>query len=255
MLACLAAPLYASAVAGTGPADNHITDTVEVDGRTVDVVSLEGIPVGPTWHSAYLLGADGNGRDVAVRLLYGVRNSLTIAAVAALVSILLGTAAGVLAGFVRGKTETVVMRGLDVLWSFPVLLAGIAVGTTLALQDARAASKIVTALLIGVVSVPYVARPVRARVIAVRSQPFVEAAVLQGAGTSRIMARELLPNLSFTVVAIFTVLFTNAVVLEAALSFLGAGVRPPDPSLGTMINAGVGTFTASPHLLLAPAPC
>jgi peptide/nickel transport system permease protein len=252
VIACLAAPLYASAVAGTGPAENHITDTVEVDGRAVDVVSIEGIPVGPTWHRAYFLGADGNGRDVAVRLLYGARTSLTIGAAAALVSIVLGAAAGVLAGFVRGRTETVVMRGLDVVWSFPVLLAGVAVGTTLALQDARAASKIVTALLIGVVSVPYVARPVRARVIAMRSQPFVEAAVLQGARKSRVMARELLPNVSFTLVAIFTVLFTNAVVLEAALSFLGVGVRPPDPSLGTMINAGVATFSASPHLLIAP---
>lgn len=218
----------------------------------MDVVSVEGIPIGPTWHRSYFLGADGNGRDVAVRLLYGARNSLTIGAVAALISILLGAAAGVLAGYLGGRTDTAVMRGLDVVWSFPVLLAGVAVGTTLALQDARAESKAVTALLIGVVSVPYVARPVRARVLALRSQPFVEAAIVQGAGTSRVMARELIPNLSFTLVAVFTVLFTNAVVLEAALSFLGAGVRPPEPSLGTMINDGLRAFTASPHLLLAP---
>ena len=80
----------------------------------------------------------------------------------------------------------------------------------------------------------------------------MEAAILQGAGTGRVMARELVPNVSFTLVAVFTVLFANAVVLEAALSFLGAGVRPPEASLGTMINDGVGAFAFSPHLLLAP---
>ena len=251
-LACLAAPLYASIVAGSGPLDNHITDTVVVHGRSVDVVSPDGVPVGPTWHGSYFLGADDNGRDVAVRLLYGARNSLTIGAVAALISMVLGGIAGVVAGYLGGRTDTVVMRGLDVVWSFPVLLAGVAVGTALTLQDARAESKVVTALLIGVVSVPYVARPIRARVLGLRGEPFVEAAVLQGAGTGRVIARELVPNVSFTLVAVFTVLFANAVVLEAALSFLGAGVRPPEASLGTMINDGVGAFAFSPHLLLAP---
>ena len=76
VVASLAAPLYASAVAGTGPVENHITETVQVGGRHVDVVALDGVPLGPTWHGAYLLGADGNGRDVAVRLLYAMRNSL-----------------------------------------------------------------------------------------------------------------------------------------------------------------------------------
>jgi peptide/nickel transport system permease protein len=110
----------------------------------------------------------------------------------------------------------------------------------------------VTLLLIGVVSIPYVARPIRSRVLALRNASFVEAAVLQGASSGRVMGLELVPNLSFTIVAIFSVLFTNAIVLEAALSFLGAGVRPPDPSLGTMINDGLSDFTGAPHLLIAP---
>ena len=252
VVAAAAAPVYASAVAGTGPVENHITDTVRLGKRPVDVVAPDGVPIAPTWHRAYLLGADANGRDVAVRLLYAVRNSLTIGIASALISVVLGTGAGALAGYAGGRTDAVVMRGLDVLWSFPVILAGVAVGTTLALQDARAASKLVTLLLIGIVSIPYVARPIRSRVLALRGRPFVQAAVLQGSGTGRVVVSELVPNLSFTVIAIFSVLFTNAIVLEAALSFLGAGVRPPDPSLGTMIGDGLDRFTAAPHLLLAP---
>jgi peptide/nickel transport system permease protein len=86
-----------------------------------------------------------------------------------------------------------------------------------------------------------------------RGQPFVDAAVLAGAGPARIMARELLPNLSFGLIALFTVMFANAIVLEAALSFLGAGVRPPEASLGGMLNTGLANFTISPHLLVVPA--
>ena len=252
VLACLTAPLYASVVAGTSPFENHLTDTVRVSGRTVDVVALDGTPVRPTWRSSFLLGADHNGRDQAVRLLYALRNSIAIAAVAALTSIALGGAAGMLSGYVGGRIDTVTIRVLDVVWSFPVLLAGIAAGTVLALQDARIGSKLVTALLIGVVSVPYVARPIRARARELRAEPFVEAAVLHGAGPLRLAARELLPNLSFPLVALFTVLFTNAIVLEAALSFLGGGVRPPEPSLGRMIGEGLERFTISPHLLVVP---
>jgi peptide/nickel transport system permease protein len=251
-LAFLAAPLYASLVAGTGPNETHITDTVRVDGRDIDVVALDGTPTGPTLRPAFLLGADASGRDLAVRLLYGGRNSLVVGLAAALTSIVLGAAAGLLAGYAGGRTDAAVSRALDVVWSFPVLLAGVAVGTTLALQDARFASKAVTALLIGVVSTPYAARPIRARVLSMRNEPFIDAARMSGAGPVRVMVRELLPNLSFTLVALFTVLFANAIVLEAALSFLGAGVRPPEASFGTMLNDGLLRFTVSPHLLIGP---
>ena len=80
LLALLAAPLYASEIAGTGPADNHLTDRIEIDGRATDVVSLAGVPIGPTWRGSYFLGADENGRDLMVRVLYGARASLTVGA-------------------------------------------------------------------------------------------------------------------------------------------------------------------------------
>ncbi len=258
-LAFLCAPLWAGTVAHTSPTANHLSDTVDVGGRSVYVVALDGTPIGPTWGGRFLLGADALGRDVAVRALYAGRTSLVISVAAALISLLLATVLGLVAGYLGGWVETAIVRGLDVVWSFPVLLFGVALGTVLALQDVRlgplspeATSKVLTALVIGVVSVPYVARPVRARVRTLSHEPFVEAAVLQGAGRARIMARELLPNLSFTLIALFTVLVGNAVVLEAALSFLGAGVRPPEASLGSMLRDGLGRVSTAPHLVVVP---
>ncbi|MEA2142326.1 MAG: peptide/nickel transport system permease protein [Solirubrobacteraceae bacterium] len=259
-LAFLAAPLWAETVAHTGPTANHLSDTVDVGGGAVDVVALDGTPIGPTWRGRYLLGADANGRDVAVRVLYAGRTSLLISLGAALVCVLLATLLGLVAGYVGGWVDTAIVRGLDVVWSFPVLLFGVALGTVLALEEVRlgplspeTTSKVLTALIIGVVSVPYVARPVRARVQALSHEPFVEAAVSEGAGRTRIMAHELLPNLSFTVVAFFTVLVGNAIVLEAALSFLGAGVRSPEASLGSMLRDGLAHVSTAPHLVVVPS--
>src|SRR5919199_6551713 len=110
---CLAAPLYAHEVAHTGPADNHVTDTVRIGGQTRDVVSPSGIPIGPTWHGRFFLGADQNGRDIAVRLLYGGRNSLEVGFVATAITMTLATIAGTLAGFFGGLVDGILARILD----------------------------------------------------------------------------------------------------------------------------------------------
>ena len=107
LLALLAAPLYASEVADTTPSENHLTDQTVVDGEPTDVISLDGIPIGPTWQSEYFLGADGNGRDLMVRLLYGARASLFVGAGAVLLSLLLAIPLGVAAGYRRGRTDAV----------------------------------------------------------------------------------------------------------------------------------------------------
>jgi peptide/nickel transport system permease protein len=106
--------------------------------------------------------------------------------------------------------------------------------------------------VIALVYVPYVARPIRGEVLSLRERAFVEAARAQGAGPWRIMASEILPNLATTIVVFFPLMVANAVLLEAALSFLGAGVRPPDPSWGTMIADGVERIITAPHLVIAP---
>jgi peptide/nickel transport system permease protein len=256
---CLAAPLWANQVAKTGPDENHLTDTIVVDGEKRNVVELDGVPIGPTWQGQFFLGADKNGRDVMVRLLYGGRNSLVVGIAAAVMTTLLSVALGVLAGFFRGPTDTIVRALLDVLWSFPVVILGVALGVALALGGLQLGpisiggdSLLIPIFVIGLVYIPYMARPVRGQVLSLREKEFVEAARAQGAGPLRIMFGEVLPNLASTLLVFFTLLIANAILLEAALSFLGAGVRPPAPSWGTMIDEGVDRIATAPHLTVVP---
>ena len=256
---CLAAPLWADHVAHTGPLENHLSDTTIVDGKETNVVGLDGVPIGPTYNGEYFLGADDNGRDIMVRLLYGGRNSLMIGVTAALMTTLLSVVLGLLAGFLGGKVDTGIRTLLDIIWSFPVIILGVALGVSLALGGLKLGpieiagdSLLIPVLVIGVVYVPYMARPVRGQVLALREKEFVEAARAQGASSLRIMFSEILPNLASTILVFSTLLIANAVLLEAALSFLGAGVRPPEPSWGTMIDSGVDRISTGPHLAIVP---
>ncbi len=259
VLICLAAPLYAEHVAHTTPLKNHLSDQIVIDGKKTDVVSLDGVPIGPTWQGEFFLGADTNGRDTAVRLLYGGRNSLLIGVVAALITTVLSIIFGLLSGFFRGFTDTVISRTMDVIWAFPVILLGVALGTALTLSgfsigpiSVSGKSKLIPILIIAVVYVPYMARPIRGQVLSLREKEFVEAARAQGAGSLRIMGSEILPNLSSTVIVFFPLMVANAILLEAALGFLGVGVQPPEPSWGTMIGDGVKHILSGPHLAIVP---
>jgi peptide/nickel transport system permease protein len=256
---CLAAPIYAEQVAHTDQFKNHLTEQITIDGVKKDVVSPDGVSIGPTYTGRYFLGADGNGRDIAVRLLYGGRTSLMIGVSAALLTMLLSIVAGTLAGFYRGRVDAIIARTLDIIWSFPVLLLGIALGTALALGGLKIGpleiagdSELIPIMIIAVVYAPYMARPLRGQVLALREKEFVEAARAQGARSLRIMFSEILPNLSSTIVVFFPLIVANAILLEAALSFLGAGVRPPNPSWGTMIGDGVDRIVTGPHLTIVP---
>ncbi|HMJ01604.1 MAG TPA: ABC transporter permease [Conexibacter sp.] len=256
---CLCAPLYADHVAQTGPNANHVTDTVMVGGVEKDVVSPTGQPIGPTWQARFFFGADQNGRDIAVRLLYGGRNSLEIGAIATLLTIVLATIAGLLAGYHRGIVDGVLARVLDLIWAYPVVLLGIALGTALALGgisigplELQGNSLLVPALIIGVVYVPYVAKPLRGQVLRLREQEFVDAARVQGAGSLRIMWSEILPNLASTIIVFVPLMIANAILLEAALSYLGAGVQPPNASWGTMISDGIRLIPSAMHMTFVP---
>ena len=135
---CLAAPIWADKVAKTTPTANNLTGTIVVDGKRVNVVSLDGTPIGPTWQGRYFLGADSNGRDVMVRLLYGGRNSLLIGVGAALLTTLLAVVVGVVAGYYRGWVDSGLTKALDIVWAFPVLLLGVALGVALGLGGLKA---------------------------------------------------------------------------------------------------------------------
>ena len=259
VLACLAAPLWADQIAHTTPEENHLTDTIEKDGETVNVVGLDGVPIGPTWQGEFFLGADQLGRDNMVRLLYGGRNSLLIGVVAAALTTLLAIIFGVLAGYLRGWSDSAISRLMDIIWAFPVILLGIALGTSLAEGGLKLGpisisgdSLAIPILVITIVYIPYLARPLRGQVLSLREKEFVEAARAQGMGSWRIMFGEILPNIASTILVFFPLLVANAILLEAALSFLGAGVRPPNPSWGTMISEGVDRIVTAPYLAIVP---
>jgi len=260
---CLAAPLWANEVAHTGPNETHTLKKIEVDGEKRDVVSPEGKPIGPQWLAAggkFFLGADGRlGRDEMVRLMYGGRTSLFIALLSGLITTLLATALGLLAGYYRGWVDAVISRGMDVLWAFPVLLLAIALGLVLAVGGLNllglhipSGSIWIPILIIGVVMVPYMARPIRGEVLSLREKEFVEASVAQGAGSLRIMFSDLLPNLWSTIIVFFALNIANNMLLESALSFLNVGVQPPNSSWGTMIASGNSLITSAPLLTIIP---
>ncbi len=277
LVCCAMAPLYANHVAHTGPNDNHVADTFTKNGKQVNVLSAGGItkgpngetilvpagdPVGPQWFAAggkFVLGADLNGRDVAVRLLYGGINSLKIGIGSALICTLCATILALLAGYFGGATDSVLSRLFDVIWAFPVFLLAIALGTALQLgglplgfATLHGNSLWIPTLIIGIVLIPYVARPIRGQILALREKEFIEAAIAQGASTPRVMFRELLPNIASTLLVLFTLIVANNILFEAGLSFVGAGVRDPDPSWGNIIQQGSTRLQTAPSLALVP---
>jgi peptide/nickel transport system permease protein len=263
VLFVLAAPLWADHVAHTGPNRNHTLEKLEVGDEVREVVNVEGQPIGPQWFEAdgkFFLGADGRlGRDEMVRLMYGGRTSLLIGLSTAIITTALAVFLGLLAGYYRGWVDTVIARIFDVIWSLPVFLIGIAVGIVLAVSGIKIGPVSIEAgsiwgviLLICVFTVPYIARPIRGEVLALREKEFVEAAIAQGAGPLRVMFTELLPNLASTVIIFFTLTIANNMLFEAGLSFLGVGVQPPDSSWGSMISDGVELLNTQPLLAILP---
>jgi peptide/nickel transport system permease protein len=271
VVACILAPLYAHHVAHTGPNNTHVLDTITVHGKQVDVVSKGGVlggklvastPVGPQWFAAggkYVLGADQLGRDIAVRLLYGGRTSLIVGIVSSLICVVAATFLALLAGFYGGWLDFVITRFFDLFYAFPVILLGIALGAALAINGIHwgpikvaSGNILIPTLVISYVLVPYVGRPLRGQVLSLRQKEFIEASIAQGAGPLRIMFTELLPNVASSILVFFTLIIANNIVLEAALSFLGAGVQPPRASWGTLISDGQGLIVTRPWFAIMP---
>jgi peptide/nickel transport system permease protein len=256
---CLLAPVYAKHIAHTTPSANHLTDQITINGKTKDVVSVSGIPTGPTWHGQFFLGADTNGRDVAVRLLYGGRNSLEIGFIATLITMLFATILGTAAGYFRGWVDAILSRVFDLLWAYPVYILGIALGVSLAVGglnlgvfQLKGNSLGVPAVIIGFIYIPYVAKPIRGQVLGLRSREFVDAARAMGMGNGRIMFTEIIPNVTSTIIVFIPLIIANAILTEAGLSYLGAGVQDPNPSWGTMISDGIRLIPSAIHLTLVP---
>jgi peptide/nickel transport system permease protein len=263
-----AAPLYAHHIAHTDPFGSNITGTTVVDGKRVDVLQQGGgklglgeVPIGPTWHSNYLLGADNQGRDVMARVLYGGRASLEIGVGSAVFCCVIALVLALLAGFFRGLVDAFLSRLMDLIWAFPVYLLAISLATVLLTKEnglewgpihVDPSSLWVPTAIIAIVYVPYVFRPVRGQVLSVREKEYVEASVSQGASNLRLMFAEILPNVVSTVIVMLPLMIATTVLTESALSFLSIGVQPPKASWGTIINDGQNLLYTRPTVAIAP---
>ncbi len=262
VLVCLLAPVYASRVSGTDPFRSNVNGTAfgqEVLAENTAGLGLGVTPIGPTWRGAYLLGADTQGRDVAARLLYGGRTSLLIAGSATVLCLLLAVALGVLSGFVGGTVDTVLAGLLDLLWAFPVYLLAISLSIVLISQELRvgplrlsADSLALPVLILGIVYVPYVARPIRAQVLALRRAEFIEAAHATGGAPLHILRRHVLPQIWPGLIGFAPVVMAMALLTEAALSVLSIGVQAPAASWGTLIADGQALIYTRPVVAVAP---
>ncbi|HEX6701420.1 MAG TPA: ABC transporter permease [Gaiellaceae bacterium] len=276
-----AAPLYADHVAHTTASANHPTENVKVGSKIVPVISQGGTytdpkthelrvkPVniiGPTWWHAggkFVLGADENGRDNAVRLLYGGRNSLIVGVGSAFLCTLFAVILALIAGYYGGVADWVITRFFDLIWAFPVILLAIALGAALSINglhwnlrlfhvNLESGSLWIPTIVISYVLIPYIGRPLRGQILSLREKEFVEAAVAQGAGPLRIMFGEILPNIASSALVFFTLVVANNILLEAALSFLGAGIQDPNPSWGKLISEGQDRILTAPWLTITP---
>ncbi|CAM3245206.1 peptide ABC transporter permease [Komagataeibacter xylinus NBRC 15237] len=264
--ACLLAPLYAHDVAHSDPFASNVAGSIVLGGQEVDIMQpndnplhLGLSPIGPTGHAAYLLGADSQGRDLAVRLLYGGRNSLLIAACAAVLCLVAATLTGIVAGFCGGVVDAVLSRIMDIMWAVPVYLFAISLSIVMVSQNIHlgpftleADSLLIPIFIIALVYVPYAARPIRGRVLALRQAEFVTAARSLGVPGWRIMLLDIVPNISTTLATLGPLLMALALLAESALSFLSLGVQAPQASWGTIIQDGEGLIYTRPLVAIAP---
>ena len=214
-----------------------------------------GLPQGP--NKSFYFGADTAGQDVFVRTIYGARTSLVIALFATGISVVIGVAVGLAAGYYRGKVDTILSRLTDVMMSLPVLILALGLASACSGREGCLGGRLQPGLLlvsyiIGLFSWPYIARIVRGQVFSLREKEFVEAARAQGAGGFRIMTRELLPNLVAPIVVYATLIIPSNILFEAALSFLGAGVPPSTPSWGEMLSNAGDIFQVAWWLMFFP---
>ena len=244
-LLAIFAPLSVK-LTGHDPNDLHI----------YEVLDQYGLPEGP--QSEFWFGADSAGRDVFVRVIYGTRTSLTVALLATTIELGIGIVLGLLAGFYRGRIDTVIMRTADVIFSIPVLMLALGLVAACGLQKegclggAIKPGILLISYVIGLFGWPYIARIVRGQVLSLREKEFVEAARAQGASNTYIIFREILPNILAPVLVYGTLVIPENILYEAALSFLGLGVPANTPSWGYMLNEASSIFTVAWWLMLFP---
>ncbi|UEM07060.1 ABC transporter permease (plasmid) [Skermanella rosea] len=207
-------------------------------------LTLEGAPLPP--NGTFWLGTDQLGRDLLSRLIYGARTSLVVGVLANGVAVLVGTLLGVVAGYARGVVGAAIMRFTDLMMAFPALLLAIALAAIFS------PSLLIVALVIAMVNWVQIARVVYTETTALAERDYIEACRALGAGWPRILFRHIVPHLVPTVLVYATLGIATTVLLEATLSFLGIGVRPPEPSWGNIIYENQTYFANAPWLVFIP---
>ena len=215
-----------------------------------------GLPKGPAAHLWF--GADSQGRDLLVRVLYGGRTSLEIGTGATAVAVAVGTAVGLVAGYFGGVVDSILSRLSDVFLALPLLLISIGISAACSTTAKGCAGGAVKpgvqliVILVALFSWPYVARIVRSSVLTLREQEFVAAARLSGASDRWVIVHEILPNTIGPIIVYSTLLIPNNIIFEATLSFLGVGVPDQTPSWGGMLRDASGLFDVAWWLMLFP---
>lgn len=225
----LSAGLISTYVTGFTPYENHLSDKLK-----------------PVMTDGYILGSDGNGRDVLTRLAYGGRISVMIAVLSAITTFVLGGAIGLVAGYAGGKVDAFVMRLVDVLLSIPGVPLLILISTLY--QPGPAG----LALVLAFVSWPGIARIVRGEVLALRGREYVDAARTLGASSTRIVLRHILPNILPLLIVYISLIIPALILAEAGLSFLGIGVQVPTPSWGNMLGDAQQFFRTNSANVIIP---
>ena len=240
-----------------GPIAAALTDHGPNEVFVHEATSEVGLPVGPS--GDFWFGADTAGRDLFTRVVYGARTSLTVAMLATGLAVIIGVTLGLAAGFYGGKVDTVVSRLIDMVLSLPILLLALGLAAACSLSRSGCLGGLIrpgillVSYIVGLFTWPYLARIVRGQVLSLREKEFVEAARSQGAGTRRIIFREILPNVVAPIIVYTTLIIPNNILFEASLSFLGVGVDPSTPSWGRMLaEAGGGIFTVAWWMMLFP---
>ena len=213
-----------------------------------DALDWQHLAVPPGLTASHWLGTDPLGRDLYVRTLYGLRLSLLIGVLASAVSVGIGVAWGAIAGYVGGRTDSWMMRTVDVLYALPYLFVVIILATVF--ERGRVAMLLVA---IGAVGWLTMARVVRGQTLSLKRREFIEAARATGLGTTAILLRHIVPNLAGTVAVYATLTVPELITYESFLSFLGLGVQEPLASLGSLINEGARQMLTAPWMLLVPA--
>jgi peptide/nickel transport system permease protein len=244
VIIAIAAPLIVKLVGARGPNE-----------QGQQYLDIFGTPTGPT--SKNIFGVDPLGRDVFSRVLYGARVSLEVAVVATGVAVIIGVVVGMVAGYFRGWVDTVLSRIMDIVLAFPILLLAIGLASACSLGHGCLSGLIkpglpVLIIVIALASWPYIGRIIRGQVLSLREKEFIEAARSLGASNTRILFREILPNLVAPIIVYTTLVLPTNVLFEAALSFLGVGVQPPTASWGQMIADAVPIFDSAWWYMMFP---